>query len=373
MHTSNDRPRIRNGVTGTVTRRSFLNTAAILGTAVAAGPLVTGCASKSASSPSKRSLRVRSPGGQRQAAMEKHVWPQFTKETGIEIEPVAVNVAKLLAGSKAGNAELDLVESGAIGLETLRGAEALEKIDIEKLKRTNPDDLFDYTDYWIGADVSAEVLAYNTKKFPSAGPTSWADFWDVSAWKGQRSLMDATAEHAPLEIALLADGVALEDIYPLDMDRAFDKLKEIKPHILKFWTSAAESEQLASSGQADLIQMWHGRAVALARDGAEIQSVINQASLQPVGLAIAKGSQMVDEAMTYIDYFCQPKVQARFVSTFPNSPGNKQAHKHIKSKKLLELLPTSEQNIDKAFRTDYKWWATNQGRMQNRWQQFLLG
>ena len=56
-----------------------------------------------------------------------------------------------------------------------------------------------------------------------------------------------------LEIALMADGVAPKDLYPLDLDRAFRKLDEIKDHIAVWWTGGAQSTQLLESGEVDMI------------------------------------------------------------------------------------------------------------------------
>ena len=42
----------------------------------------------------------------------------------------------------------------------------------------------------------------------------------------------------------MAAGVAPDKLYPLDVDRAFKKLEEIKPHITVWWTSGAQSAQL---------------------------------------------------------------------------------------------------------------------------------
>ncbi len=39
----------------------------------------------------------------------------------------------------------------------------------------------------------------------------------------------------------MADGVAPDALYPLDVDRAFRKLEQIKPHIAVWWTSGGQS------------------------------------------------------------------------------------------------------------------------------------
>src|SRR4030095_15217409 len=70
---------------------------------------------------------------------------------------------------------------------------------------------------------SALLLAYNTETYPDNPPSSWADFFDTEKSPGTRGGQNDVNQGA-LEAALLADGVAPEDLYPLDYDRAFAKL-----------------------------------------------------------------------------------------------------------------------------------------------------
>ena len=48
-----------------------------------------------------------------------------------------------------------------------------------------------YTDYCVGSDVFATVMAWNTDKYGKPGsagaPRSWADFWDVKKFPGTRA------------------------------------------------------------------------------------------------------------------------------------------------------------------------------------------
>ena len=62
-----------------------------------------------------------------------------------------------------------------------------------------------------------------------AVPASWADFWDVKRFSGPRGLRNNP--RGTLEIALLADGISAEKLYPLNLDRAFAKLDELRPHL----------------------------------------------------------------------------------------------------------------------------------------------
>ncbi len=79
---------------------------------------------------------------------------------------------------------------------------------------------------WAGMDIYTYVLGFRTDKFSGAQPDSWADFWDVKKFPGRRALQKHPI--GTLEIALMADGVEPGKLYPLDLDRAFRKLDQIR-------------------------------------------------------------------------------------------------------------------------------------------------
>ena len=87
-------------------------------------------------------------------------------------------------------------------------------------------------DYGITSYSLGTNLVYRKDKFPNGGPQSWADFWDVKKFPGSRCFYDRS--FSCLAFALLADGVPADKLYPMDVDRAFRKMSEIKPHI-KVW------------------------------------------------------------------------------------------------------------------------------------------
>ena len=143
--------------------------------------------------------------------------------------------------------------------------------------------------YSVAYEFYSSVLAYSQKKYPEGRtPNSWADFWDVKKFPGRRALRNHPI--ATLEAALMADGVAPDKLYPLDVDRAFKKLEEIKPHITVWWTSGAQSAQLLNDGEVDMVMAWNGRVSALAKEGAKVAFTYNQGILQSTSLCILKGA-----------------------------------------------------------------------------------
>ena len=72
-------------------------------------------------------------------------------------------------------------------------------------------------------------------------PQSWADFWNLKEFPGKRTL--GRISQSVLEAALLADGVPFDKLYPIDVKRALEKIKEIKSQTL-FWRTAVEAIEM---------------------------------------------------------------------------------------------------------------------------------
>ena len=122
----------------------------------------------------------------------------------------------------------------------------------------------DNTDCGIGFLTGALVLGYDPAKFPAGAPKSWADFWDVAKFPGKRGVRQDP--RFTLEIALMADGVAPQDLYkvlatPAGVDRAFHKLDALKPYIT-WWTVGAQSMQSLASGEVTMSAAYSGRLIA---------------------------------------------------------------------------------------------------------------
>ena len=189
-------------------------------------------------------LVVRTPGGVFDEVKKKTVYDPFREATGIEIVPVASTAAKLLAMFKAGQVDIDVIDTGDDVLLQLEQAGALEPMPYKDFTYTNPDDIESDVrpKYQVGSFVYAFVQGFNTTAYAvGKEPKSWAEFWDVKAFPGPRTLADMASGAPNLEIALIADGVPMDKIYPIDIERAFKSLSRIKPAVPKFWDTGALS------------------------------------------------------------------------------------------------------------------------------------
>src|SRR4051812_7970850 len=167
-------------------------------------------------------LMVRTPGGAFDDVKRKTVYDPFRQETGIEIVPVPATVGKMLAMFKAGQIEIDCIDTGNDALLQLEEAGALTPLDYKAFKFTDVNDIEPSLKlpYQVGSFVYAFVICYNTSVFPTGKePKSWAEFWDTKAFPGPRTLAGMESGAPNLEVALIADGVPKDKVYPIDLDR----------------------------------------------------------------------------------------------------------------------------------------------------------
>src|SRR5271166_3321241 len=193
-------------------------------------------------------LVVRTPGGVFDEVKKKTVYDPFREATGIEIVPVASTAAKLLAMFKAGQVDIDVIDTGDDVLLQLERAGALEPMPYKDFTYTNPDD--------IDADVRLKYQVGSSAYAVGKEPKSWAEFWDIKAFPGPRTLADMASGAPNLEIALIADGVPMDKVYPIDIERAFKSLSRIKPAVPKFWDTGALSAQMLADKEAAMGVIW---------------------------------------------------------------------------------------------------------------------
>jgi putative spermidine/putrescine transport system substrate-binding protein len=348
------------------TRRTWLTGAAAVA-ATATGPFVwtrrAGAAAK---------VVIRTIGGAYEEANVKAIFEPFTKATGIEVVKAPATLGKLLAMFEAGSMELDLVDAGELGMLSLSQKGALDKINYKGWKLTNPEDMDHRRDDMVADIYFSTVLGYNTQVFPTGKhPKNWAEFWDVKKFPGPRTLTDLAAGAVDLEFALLADGVPKDKLYPIDLDRSFKSLDRVRPSIRKFWDTGALSAQMLADKEVVLGSIWNGRLQAIADKGAPLAIEWNEAALQVQFWGPLKGAKNAENAQRFIDFACQPQIQAAHAGLIPYGPTNRQAFKHIPAD-VAPRLPSSPEHKPKAFLHSAQWWADNRSKVSERWSQWLL-
>ncbi len=256
----------------------------------------------------------------------------------------------------------------------LRGGDQglVEKLDFAKIPNAAAMPEAYRSPYSVAYEFYSSVLAYSQKKYPEgATPNSWADFWDVKKFPGRRALRNHPI--ATLEAALMADGVAPDKLYPLDVDRAFRKLEEIKPSITVWWTSGAQSAQLLNDGEVDMVMAWNGRVSALASEGAKVAYTYNQGILQSTSLCVLKGAPNRATAISFLNEALDPVHQANLPLHIDYGPANPKAFDTgvIKPERVVQL-PSGPENARKQALMSYAWWSSPEGEAaEKRWVSFM--
>lgn len=207
----------------------------------------------------------------------------------------------------------------------------------------------------------ADVLVYSTEVFP-AGMTSWSDFWDVEKFPGPRTMQNSPAN---LVMALIADGVAPDEVYPLDLDRAFAKMDEIRPHIRSFWTAGDQSVQGIVNGEFVAGSAWNGRVYSAAKDGRPVAAGWDGALLRVSWLFILEGAENTRNAEALLYFMQRPELQAELAKA-SGYAGGADITPYIDDQ-LAAALATSPSHVAVASVVDAQWWADNNADVQARW------
>lgn len=314
-----------------------------------------------------------SQGGAYQEAQTKAILEPVAEKLGITVKqdsaPDAWPVIKTQTAT--GKPIWDVIDTPT--KDCVRGGEQgmIEKLDLSKMPNVAAMPEAYRNDYSVAYEFYSSVLAYSTDAYKTDPPKTWADFWDVEKYPGTRALRNHPL--ATLEAALLADGVKPEDMYPLDVERAFKKLAEIKPHVTVWWTSGAQSAQLLADGEVDMEMAWNGRVSAVQKEGAPIDFTYNEGMLQYTSLCILKGAPNAETAVKFVDAALDPEIQANFPAYIDYGPANPKAYDTGKiSPERAAEMPSSPDNAAVQVLVSSDWWSSAEGEdVLKRWAEFI--
>lgn len=271
----------------------------------------------------KKEVVMQDPGGGYGDALRRLMYDPFTKATGITVKTVqeARSGPRIKAQVAAGKTEWDLVF--IFDQETKQlGDCCLSKIDYKKLSPSaqktvesmSPDAV---RDNGVALQVIGVVMAWNDKKYPAAKPQSWADFWDVKKFPGKRCLPGWS--RFVYEAALMADGVPIDKLYPIDADRALKKIAEIKPHVTKWWQTSAQAPQLLLDGEADMCMAYVGRIsdLMLNEPDSGMNLTWNQGFTYYDFFSIPKNNPNPDAALQLLSWRLDANNAARLAEAYP--------------------------------------------------------
>lgn len=302
----------------------------------------------------------------------------FEESTGIDVRQVATDnsAAQIRAQQMTGNVVWDISPTERSTLPMARDNGWLQPIDWEIVDPENKLPDVARRPYALGAVAYSTAIGYRTDRVPEGETFSgWKDFWDVERFPGPRSLRNTPIEN--LEFALLADGVATDEVYSVlrtdeGVDRAFAKLDEIKPHITTWWTSSQQPVQYLASGEVFYATAFNGRISQLQEDNVPVKVMWNGASMDISYYSIQKGAPNPEKAMQFMrSCWNDPESLASIARALPYSGFNPDLY-DILSAEEARQMPTSEENLAVQFTLDSEFWAENQDELLARWESWQL-
>ncbi|CAG7605178.1 extracellular solute-binding protein [Leucobacter soli] len=292
----------------------------------------------------------------------------FIEATGRTITTDTIDYGRFATQAESGKLEWDWFDCEAY--YALGNPDFFQPLDYDRLE-VDKDDFIEmpndrgqaFTERALVSYWTSWVSSYRTDR-DGPRPMNWEQFFDTKAIPGKRSVYNWP--QGMLEIALLADGVAYEDLYPLDLERAFAKYDSIRDDLV-FWNSAAESQQYLVSGAADFVVTWNNRIGNLALGG-EAVAIEWEGNLRSYGMHVVPENAR-DEEGTYewIKLALKPENQAALSLGGGMAPTLKSASASIPAD-VRKWLSTEPEAIEKSVGgADEKWWGENLAEVSTRW------
>jgi putative spermidine/putrescine transport system substrate-binding protein len=346
-----------------LTRRAFLRRSGL-----AAGALALHGARPGAAGAATGTVVYSGFGGIYEQGIRQAVLTPFQQQTGIKVEVTTGSsaIAKIRAMVTAKRTEWDIIDATGPAFGQLLTESLLQKLDLSAIKTGDLASSKYVGPYGVAIYAYSHNIFWNTKAF--AGPiNSWADMWNVAKFPGKRGFQ--AVPWYTLEVALVADGVPIDKLYPLDVDRAFRSLDRIKTHAafldLNTLTNLVAQQEIVT-GDLNL-----ARVQKLIKDGVPLAYNWKETLVDVERWPIPVGAPNPAQATQLINFALQPEQQLQILKILGYSPTSKAAIARIDPEQAKDL-PGTPATAPQSFYLDPEWWAANGKAVEKRFQEWLL-
>lgn len=308
-----------------------------------------------------RDLVVTSWGGEYQRAQERAIFEPFQRLTGATIRREFTDIQQLREQVEDDSTAwdvCDVLQEDVLSLANLGVIAPIDSLTI---------DLGDLVqgavqDFAVASSYSATVMAARTDAWENgAVPQSWAEFWDAGRFPGLRGLQRRA--EGTLEFALLSDGVAVHELYPLDVERALARIDALWESVGLWWEQGAQPAQLLNADAIALTSVWNSRVERGVADDAPVTTIWHGAAIDGDAWVMPRGARNADVALDFIKFATRPEVCAAFCASIPFGPVNRNAFDFLPEERGREL-PTWPENLEHGFLVDHAWWFKHRERVQ---------
>ncbi len=243
--------------------------------------------------------------------LQKNVYDPFMEATGCKLIVEGGKNAERVTKIKETPENYDVVIIGDAFIADLIDADLIDTIDSSKL--TNLDALYENAKAPFGEEYGPAYtfnrlgIVYDKATCPIE-ITSWADLWNPEL-EGQIAIPDITTTSGPL---LYYSTAKMAGLTPgQDDDAIFEKLAELKPNVMKTYTSANDTITMLNQGEISVAVLLDFSYTA-AKSASEDYIWVDPSEGNYSGyntLNVIKGCQNKELAETFIDFYISKEVQ----------------------------------------------------------------
>ena len=212
------------------------------------------------------------------------------------------------------------------------------------------------------------ITFYNEGYFKGTQPSTIADFFDLNKFPGKRGLR--SWPHGLIEMALIADGVAISNVYKVmsteaGIDQAFNMLDKIEDDVV-FWSSGEEPLELVRSGKVSMSLAFNGRVGSAVLTGKDkFITIWDGQVLDADWLVVVKGAPNLEEAKKFLIHASAPAQQAGQARFINYGPMRASAFDIIRAgeplfytgKNILEHMPNRPEVMARSIIANPEWWT----------------
>ena len=321
-------------------------------------------------------------GGAYTASQVKACIEPYQAATGQEFNVIDYNggLAEVKTQVEADNIQWDVIDQTP--QDAIRGCDEGLYVELDhSMWKPAPDGTPATEDFVEGAlgecfvgNISwATVPAYDRSKIDGDPPATMADFWDVEKYPGRRGLRKVPRVN--LEWALMADGVANEDIYSVlgtedGQNRAFAKLNEIKDHVV-WWEAGAQPPQMLADGEVVMTTAYNGRLFnAMYKEGKPFEIMWGPQVFDIDTYVVVKGSPNLEATLKFLQFCTSAEALADTTNYISYGPLRKSSSAFV-NPDILPHLPTAPENFKTALTYDSDFWADHVDDLTERFNSWL--
>jgi len=227
--------------------------------------------------------------------------------------------------------------------------------------------------------VYSTTFGYRTDLVGDTPPTTINDVFDLEKYPGKRSLEKRPVNN--LEWALIADGVAPEEVYEVletdeGVERALAKLDTIKDHVV-WWEKGAQTPQLLADGEVIMGSTYNGRLFSVIEEEKQPVAMLWDWQVFDLdGWIVPVGSPHEAEVMEYLKFATDTQRladQAKYISYGPARKSSApMVGKHAElGIDMAPHMPTSPDNAKNTLLYNFEFWADNIDDLTEKFQAWL--